>query len=144
MTPLKPLPPSARAPRRGVLLSLVALVLGSKLRPAFAATDAEAFAQAVAVLAGNTDVPDFFLAAARSALEASYGSDAVARFVAAVPAAPLPPEFESMAQALLTILYTGEIGSDAPYYPWAMAWHALEFANAPGICRGAFGYWTKA
>jgi hypothetical protein len=134
--------------RRGVLFSLIAAVLSSKLRPAFAAADSEAFARAAAVLAGNAEVPDFFLAAARSALEASYGPDAVAQFAAAVSAAPageaLPPEFERMAQALLTMLYTGEIGSSAPYYPWAMAWRALGFANAPGICGGPFGYWTKA
>jgi len=148
VTPRTPLPLSARAPRRGVLFSLVAIVLGSKLRPALAATDSDAFAQAAAILAGNSEMPDFFLAAARSALEASYGTDAVDKFVAAVSAAPagaaLPPEFEPMAQALLTILYTGEIGSSAPYYPWAMAWQTLEFASAPGICHGPFGYWTKA
>ena len=109
-------------------------------------TDPAAFAQAAAVLTGPAAFPDFFLAAARSALIEGYGADAVARFTATVAAAPadttLPAEFESMAQTLLTILYTGEIGSSAPYYPWALAWRGLGFAKAPGICGDGFGSWT--
>jgi hypothetical protein len=110
-------------------------------------TDLEAFAQAASVLTGPWDFPDAFLAAARSHLTERFGADAVSRFTATVAAAPadaaLPAELEPMAQALLTILYTGEIGSSAPYYPWSLAWRALEFADAPGICDGAFGSWTK-
>jgi hypothetical protein len=111
-------------------------------------TDLGAFARAAAVLTGAAALPDFFLAAARSALIEGHGADAVARFTATVAAAPagaaLPAELEPMAQALLTMLYTGEIGSSAPYYPWALAWRGLGFTKAPGICGDAFGSWTKA
>jgi hypothetical protein len=111
-------------------------------------TDLEAFARAAAVLTGPAAFPDFFLAAARLALIEGYGADALARFTATVAGAPadatLPAELEPMAQALLTMLYTGEIGASAPYYPWALAWRVLEFTKAPGICGDAFGSWTKA
>jgi hypothetical protein len=109
--------------------------------------DLAAFARAAAALTGPATFPDFFLSAARAALTARFGADAAARFtatLAAAPAgAPVPAEFEPLAQALLTMLYTGEIGASATYYPWALAWRGLGFTKAPGICGDAFGSWTK-
>src|SRR5581483_6584691 len=106
------------------------------------ACDPLAFAAVAAALAGTDAIRDELLEAARSHLETVHGAAAVARFVDAVIESSidaLDADSEAMAQALLKILYTGQIGPTAPQYRNALAWESLEFATAPGACGSAFG-----
>jgi hypothetical protein len=139
--------------RRTLLAGVSALPLAAAGRAYAAPDDGGGFVEACRKLAGTGEFPRFFADAARAILEQEYGGEAVGKLVEAVDAWSGDGELsdresETMAQRLLTILYTGEIAKeepkrgDSPYYPWALAWQTLEFARAPGICGGRFGGWS--
>ena len=68
---------------------------------------------------------------------------------AAFAAAAAKPPLKDIAQQATLLWLTG-IGSDAKGAPKVLAytdaavWQALTFTKPPGLCGGAFGYWSEA
>lgn len=68
---------------------------------------------------------------------------------AAFSAAAAKPPLKDIAQRATLLWLTG-IGSDAKGAPKILAytdaavWQALTFTKPPGLCGGAFGYWSEA
>jgi hypothetical protein len=119
------------------------------------ATDGrQGFAQIAFSLAGVATVPDILLDACTAEFERQFGGDALVRFVRACEAldaqslaAPLADAaIEAQARWIVKFLYTGEVvrngRTQATWYPWCLAWQATRFAKPPGVCGGAFGWWT--
>ena len=144
--------------RRRALGAMVATATAAAL-PVRAATlgamDGYAdFAQIAFSLAGVATVPAILLEACTAEFEREFGGDALIAFVRACGkldaqalVAPLPDAtLEKQARWIVTFLYTGEVVRDgkpeAVWYPWCLAWQATRFAKPPGICGGAFGWWT--
>jgi hypothetical protein len=112
------------------------------------------FRQIALALSGQATAPELLLDAAAAEFERTYGGDALVRFVRTCEgldsqalAAPLPDAAsEAQARWLVKFLYTGEVmrngQAEAVWYPWCLAWQAARFAKPPGVCGGAFGWWT--
>lgn len=112
------------------------------------------FAQIAFVLAGVATVPAILLEACTAEFEREFGGDALIDFVRACGkldvqalAAPLPDAtIEKQARWIVTFLYTGQVvrndKPEAVWYPWCLAWQVTRFAKPPGVCGGAFGWWT--
>jgi hypothetical protein len=143
--------------RRSFLAALPPLAFS--VSPSFAAalgTGSSSFAAIARQLGGIASVSPFILDAADVEFAQAYGFTAQAAFVKALQSGPLDAriaeagdEIQAQARFVVQFLYTGEVVRDgetkAVYYPWCLAWQALTFASAPGLCGGpAFGHWTHA
>jgi len=96
------------------------------------------------------------IAAAQHEFETVYGARAANALVRTLGQAPLETglaqaddDTRAQVRFLARLLYTGEVTRDgqtrALYYPWCLAWRAVSFATAPGLCEGpAFGHWASA
>jgi hypothetical protein len=146
------------AARRRALGAMAAAAAGATV-PAHAITLGAAagqqrFAQIAFTLAGVATVPQILLEACAVEFEREYGGDALVSFVrscavldAQALAAPLPDAtLEAQARWVVKFLYSGEVvrngQTQAVWYPWCLAWQATRFAKPPGVCGGAFGWWT--
>lgn len=144
--------------RRRALGAMAATATGAAM-PGYAATLGAAdgyasFAQIAFALAGVATIPPILLEACTSEFERQFGSDALIGFVRACGkmdaqalAAPLPDATrERQARWIVNFLYTGEVvrngKTEAVWYPWCVAWQATRFTKPPGVCGGAFGWWT--
>ena len=144
--------------RRRALGAMAGAAAGAAL-PGYAATlgatdGQKSFAQIAFSLAGVATIPLILLEACTAEFEREFGGDALVRFVRACErldaqslAAPLgDATLETQARWIVKFLYTGEVVRDgqteAVWYPWCVAWQATRFAKPPGVCGGAFGWWT--
>jgi hypothetical protein len=150
--------PGTDAQRRRALGVLAATATGAAM-PGYAATLGAAdgyasFAQVAFSLAGVATVAPVLLEACTAEFEREFGADALVGFARACGrldaqalAAPLPDAtLEKQARWIVKFLYTGEVvrsgKMEALWYPWCVAWQATRFAKPPGVCGGAFGWWT--
>jgi hypothetical protein len=56
------------------------------------------------------------------------------------------PAAKATAQAIAAYWYTGQVaatGETVVTYRDALGWEALTFTRAPGMCGGAFGFWSN-
>jgi Membrane bound FAD containing D-sorbitol dehydrogenase len=144
--------------RRRALGAMAGAAAGAAM-PGYAATlgatdGQRSFAQIAFSLAGVATIPVILLEACTAEFERQFGGDALVRFVRACErldaqslAAPLgDATLEKQARWIVKFLYTGEVVRDgqteAVWYPWCLAWQATRFAKPPGVCGGAFGWWT--
>jgi hypothetical protein len=142
-------------------LSRRALLAALPLAPTLAQAQALgsgslAFESLVRQIGGMADISPYLLRAAEYEFDAAYGQSARNRLVHALGIGPLEarmadadPGLKAQVTFLATLLYTGEVTRNgvtkAEYYPWCLAWKALTFATAPGLCGGPdFGHWTNA
>jgi len=115
-----------------------------------------AFESLVRQIGGMVEISPYLLRAADYEFVFAYGESAKSRLVRELGTGPLEtrvaeadPDLKAQVAFLATLLYTGEVTRDgvtkAEYYPWCLAWSALTFATAPGLCGGpGFGHWTDA
>ena len=115
-----------------------------------------AFESLVRQIGGMAEISPYLLRAAEYEFVAAYGESARSTLVRELGTGPLEtriaqaePDLKAQVTFLATLLYTGEVTRNgvtkAEYYPWCLAWSALTFASAPGLCGGpGFGHWTNA
>lgn len=142
--------------RRAFLGSLaVPLVPGVAFGQGFSGQSTD-FASLLHQIGGLPNIAPQLIVAAEREFEAVYGARAAVALVRSLGQGPLA---DGLAQAdasqrdqvkfLARFLYTGEVTRNgqtlALYYPWSLAWRALSFATAPGLCGGpGFGHWADA
>lgn len=142
--------------RRTFLGSLAApLVPGVAFAQGLSAPGA-GFADLLHQIGGLPGIPPQLIAAAVREFEAFYGPRAAPALVRALGQGPLADglaridtDQREQVKFLARFLYTGEVTRNgqtkALYYPWSLAWRALSFATAPGLCGGpGFGHWSEA
>jgi len=142
-------------------LSRRALLAAVPLAPGLAQAEAlgggsMAFESLVRQIGGMAEISPYLLRAADHEFVAAYGESARNTLVRELGTGPLEtriaqadPDLKAQVTFLATLLYTGEVTRNgvtkAEYYPWCLAWGALTFATAPGLCGGpGFGHWTNA
>jgi hypothetical protein len=115
-----------------------------------------AFESLIRQIGGMAEISPYLISAAGYEFELAYGASASAALVRALGTGPLEDrvavagaDIKAQVVFLATLLYTGEVTRDgvtrATYYPWCLAWNALTFATAPGMCGGpGFGHWIDA
>jgi hypothetical protein len=114
-----------------------------------------AFEHVVRQIGGIGDISPYLLDAVGSEFRQAYGTEAQAEFTRILSSGPIdariaaaPAEVKTQAAFAARLLYTGEVTRDGKqvtlYYPWCLAWKALTFATAPGLCGGpSFGHWQN-
>jgi hypothetical protein len=138
----------------GIAAAAVTATVPARAATLGAADGRRSFAQIAFTLAGVATIADVLLDACTAEFERQFGGDALVRFVRACDGldaqslvAPLPDAtIEAQARWIVKFLYTGEVvrngRTEATWYPWCLAWQATRFAKPPGVCGGAFGWWT--
>lgn len=142
------------------LTQVPALAAGAPKAKAKAKTSAEqaldSFIKAASDLSGIALTDRALARTYLDALRAGFKPGDVAALLAAsrldaaafASAAAKPPLKDIAQQA--TLLWLTGIGSDARGAPKVLAytdaavWQALTFTKPPGLCGGAFGYWSEA
>lgn len=105
-------------------------------------------------IGGMVEISPYLLKAADYEFVQTFGEPARNTLVRTLSTGPLEdrvaaagPEVGKQVAFLATLLYTGEVTHNgvtkASYYPWCLAWAALSFSTAPGLCGGpGFGHWA--
>lgn len=143
--------------RRSFLAALPPLAFS--ISPSLAASlgaGSASFAAIARQLGGVASVSPYLLDAAEIEFAQAFGLQARSLFVTTLANGPLDVriaeaggDIRAQVRFVTQFLYTGEVTRDgqtkALYYPWCLAWEALTFASAPGLCGGpAFGHWHNA
>jgi hypothetical protein len=114
------------------------------------------FGNLVRQIGGMAEISPYLINAADHEFVLKFGAAARSALVRELATGPLEDrvavasdDIKAQVAFLATLLYTGEVTHDgvtkASYYPWCLAWNALTFATAPGLCGGpGFGHWIDA
>lgn len=139
--------------RRSLLAALALLPASSALAaPLGSGRETAALAEIIRAVGGVSGIPELLVEACAKDFRDRFGDQAVATLLRSLSGqtvdAPGDAALEDQLRWIAAYLYTGEVeGSDgerkAAFYPWALAWSVLGYANAPGLCGLPFGEWQQ-
>ena len=136
--------------RRSILALLATLPATPALARLGWADDLAVFDDVVRAVGGVAYLPEPLLDGCRLHFAKTFGEEAIYALADLARNRRSLSEMERLETSrvgdrlewIATFLYTGETAEGITYYPWALGWHALSFATAPGQCGGPFGHWV--